>query len=139
MHSRLPVLDLGPWTLDLNLPPDACAVRSADRRRAVRRRVVRDAGRRVDLRLPPPLPAVARRAAVPLLGLAFIAAGVLAKCANAARNELSSAQKDSIALAMKDMALVSARCPRGFAPFAAEVEERIKPLFRSVNDAEEGS
>ncbi len=53
----------------------------------------------------------------------------LAKCAGQARSELSAAEKDKIALAIKDIALLCARCPLGFSPFAAEVEQRIKPIF----------
>ncbi|HYV39710.1 MAG TPA: hypothetical protein VE988_28735 [Gemmataceae bacterium] len=45
------------------------------------------------------------------------------------KSELSAAEKDQIALAIKDMNLVRARCPLGFAPFADEVEQHIKPLF----------
>ena len=54
---------------------------------------------------------------------------ILAACIGAAKNELSSAQKDKVALAMKDVASLRERCPIGFAPFADEVEQRIKPLF----------
>ena len=43
--------------------------------------------------------------------------------------ELSGKQKDCIAAAMNDMSLVRNRCPQGFAPFADEVETRIRPLF----------
>ena len=53
----------------------------------------------------------------------------LAKCAGTTKAEPSSADKDKVALAMKDMDLLRARCPIGFAPFADEVEQRIKPLF----------
>jgi hypothetical protein len=38
-------------------------------------------------------------------------------------------EKDFIATAMNDMPLVRKRCPQGFAPFADEVENRIRPLF----------
>lgn len=53
----------------------------------------------------------------------------LAKCAGQGKSELSAAEKDQIALALKDIALLCARCPLGFSPFAAEVEQRIRPIF----------
>jgi len=52
----------------------------------------------------------------------------LAKCAGQ-RGELSVAEKEKIAAAMNDMAAVRSACPDGFAPFADEVEEHIRPLF----------
>jgi hypothetical protein len=54
---------------------------------------------------------------------------VLAKCAGAAKADLSTSEKDQIALAIKHSALLCERCPLGFGPFAAEVEQRIRPLF----------
>jgi hypothetical protein len=56
---------------------------------------------------------------------------VLAECAGASKSELSAAEKDRIALAMKNMSLVRTRCPVGFAPFANEVELLIKPIFEA--------
>lgn len=41
----------------------------------------------------------------------------------------SAAEKDAVARAMNDMDLVCQRCSRGFAPFAEEVKQRIRPLF----------
>jgi hypothetical protein len=41
----------------------------------------------------------------------------------------STAEKDAIALAMNDMDLVCQRCRLGFAPFAHEVRQLIRPLF----------
>lgn len=38
-------------------------------------------------------------------------------------------EKWDIAKAMNDIEFVKTRCPLGFRPFAAEVEERIRPLF----------
>lgn len=56
---------------------------------------------------------------------------VLVACIQAAKKELSVDEKDRIALAMNDLELVRQRCPKGFAPFAEEVEQRIRPLFQS--------
>jgi hypothetical protein len=42
----------------------------------------------------------------------------------------SAAEKDAVAGAMNDLDLVSQRCPRGFAPFAEEVRQYIRPLFQ---------
>ena len=53
----------------------------------------------------------------------------LAALAGAAKRELSVADKERIAAAMNDMALVRARCPLGFAPFADEVDQHVHPLF----------
>jgi len=53
----------------------------------------------------------------------------LAKLAGQRRKDLSAAEKDKVADAMDDMATVRSRCPQGFAPFADEVEEHIRPLF----------
>ena len=53
----------------------------------------------------------------------------LAVLATSAKQELSVAEKEGIAAAMNDMALVRTRCPQGFAPFADEVQQHISPLF----------
>ena len=53
----------------------------------------------------------------------------LARAADSTKKELSAKEKDEIAKAMNDMKLVSARCPQGFAPLAAEVERYILRLF----------
>lgn len=53
----------------------------------------------------------------------------LAALAPSTKRELSVAQKERIAAAMNDMALVRNRCPWGFAPFADEVDQFILPLF----------
>lgn len=42
---------------------------------------------------------------------------------------LSAREKDRIAAGMSDMGVVREHCPLGFAPFADEVEARIRPLF----------
>jgi hypothetical protein len=55
----------------------------------------------------------------------------LCELAGAARRELSADEKDRIAAAMNDLALLRQRCALGFAPFADEVENRIRPLFRT--------
>jgi hypothetical protein len=41
----------------------------------------------------------------------------------------SSSQKTRIASQIKNLDLLRHKCPLGFAPFADEVEQRIKPLF----------
>jgi len=53
----------------------------------------------------------------------------LARIAGSTKKELSTEEKDRIATAMNDMRLPRERCPGGFAPFADEVENRIRPLF----------
>ncbi|MGD0897190.1 MAG: hypothetical protein ABR915_05095 [Thermoguttaceae bacterium] len=55
---------------------------------------------------------------------------VLCKLAGVAKKELSADEKDCIARAMNDLALVRQRCPLGFAPFADEAERHIRPLFK---------
>jgi len=45
------------------------------------------------------------------------------------QKELSAGEKDRIAAAMNDFDLLRSRCPRGFAPFADEVQQHIRPLF----------
>jgi hypothetical protein len=41
----------------------------------------------------------------------------------------SAPQKEAITARIKDFSVVRAACPKGFAPFADEIEQRIKPLF----------
>jgi hypothetical protein len=41
----------------------------------------------------------------------------------------SVAEKEAVAKAMNDMDRVCQRCPSGFAPFAEEVQQYIRPLF----------
>lgn len=53
----------------------------------------------------------------------------LVRIAGSRTKELSTKEKDSIAGEMNDIRLPRARCPLGFAPFADEVEDRIRPLF----------
>ena len=54
---------------------------------------------------------------------------MLRDAASALKGELSSKEKDQIAAATNDMSVVRNRCPQSFAPFAEEVESRIRPLF----------
>jgi hypothetical protein len=54
---------------------------------------------------------------------------VLRDAVGVERDELSAKEKDCVAAAMNDTSLVWKRCPQGFAPFADEVENRIRPLF----------
>ena len=53
----------------------------------------------------------------------------LARMASAATRELPVTNKESIAAAMNDINTIRDRCPQGFAPFADEVEQYIRPLF----------
>jgi hypothetical protein len=53
----------------------------------------------------------------------------LAAAAGSTPRDLSSKDKDRIALALNDINLIRKRCPLSFAPFADEVEGRIRPLF----------
>jgi hypothetical protein len=59
---------------------------------------------------------------------------VLAECAGSPQTNLSSAQMDQIALAINDMGILCDRCVIGFAPFSAEVEQHIKPLFSDATE-----
>lgn len=54
---------------------------------------------------------------------------VLAALGESRQKEISTESKDNIAKSMSNMTLVRERCPRGFAPFADEVETHIRPLF----------
>ncbi len=54
---------------------------------------------------------------------------VLAQAAGRRKGDLSARKKEGIAAAMNDLARVRKRCPLGFAPFADEVDRRIRPLF----------
>ncbi len=51
----------------------------------------------------------------------------LGKCTNSKR-ELSVKEMSSIAAKIRDFKILRERCPKSFAPFADEVESRIKPL-----------
>jgi hypothetical protein len=53
----------------------------------------------------------------------------LAAACRSDQKNLAASDKWAIAVEMKDMPLVRERCPRGFAPFADEVECHIRPLF----------
>jgi hypothetical protein len=55
----------------------------------------------------------------------------LARAAGVADRLLSANEKDAIAAGINDLAVVRARCPLGFAPFAEDVKRQIGPLFRS--------
>jgi hypothetical protein len=52
----------------------------------------------------------------------------LARCAGQ-NNPLSSSDTTKIASAIEDPSVIERNCPLGFGPFAAEVRERIAPLF----------
>lgn len=61
----------------------------------------------------------------------------LGKFTNSKR-DLSAKEMSSIASNIKDLDIVRERCPRSFAPFADEVESRIKPLF-DTDDSDPGT
>jgi hypothetical protein len=54
----------------------------------------------------------------------------LARAAGVADRLLSANEQDAIAAGINDLAVIGIRCPLGFAPFAADVERQIGPLFR---------
>lgn len=53
----------------------------------------------------------------------------LHRCAGGAGSDLSAAEKTRIAKAIAELVLLREHCPQSFAPFADEIETRIKPLF----------
>ena len=53
----------------------------------------------------------------------------LAKATGTTKKEVSVKEKDGIATAINDLNALRTRCPLGFAPFADEVDQRIRPLF----------
>jgi len=53
----------------------------------------------------------------------------LRRASGSNEKELSTGEKDKIATAINDLDLLRSRCPRGFAPFADEVQQHIRPLF----------
>jgi len=55
---------------------------------------------------------------------------VLRDIAGCHHNEIDAAEKDKIAKAMNDLAVVRNRCPLSFAPFADEIQQHIRPLFQ---------
>ena len=61
---------------------------------------------------------------------------ILVRAAESAKNELSAKEKDKITRAMNDLDLLGRRCPLGFAPFADEVRQRVRPLFDTQADSE---
>lgn len=56
---------------------------------------------------------------------------LLAGCAGSGNPDLKADDKVKIARAIRSLDVVRTRCPLSFAPFAAEVEAHIKPLFGS--------
>jgi hypothetical protein len=54
---------------------------------------------------------------------------ILANCCAANRSDLTAAEKDRIAAEIRVLERLRERCPTSFAPFAEEVEQRIRPLF----------
>jgi len=54
---------------------------------------------------------------------------ILVQLAGRSRRELSAEEKDRIATAIADTTSLCIRCPLGFAPFAAEIDKWIRPLF----------
>lgn len=85
--------------------------------------------RALDLSKTPDIPDQPERLPAPLKDRKHNPKTVLRNAVGEGRNELSAKEKDCIAAAMNDMSLLRNRCPEGFAPFADEVENRIRPLF----------
>jgi len=85
--------------------------------------------RGLDLSATPKVPAEPESLPAPCQDAARNPKRVLCELAGAGRKDLASAEKDRIANAMNDFALLRQRCPLGFAPFADGVEKQIRPLF----------
>ena len=64
---------------------------------------------------------------------------VLADCVGLKQSQLSSADLWAIARSIKNLTIVETACPEGFAPFAAEIRERIKPIFTDSSQNEGAS
>lgn len=85
--------------------------------------------RALDLPKTPKVPDELERLPAPLQNRAYNPKTVLRDISATETKELGGREKDCIAAAMNDMTLLRNRCPEGFAPFADEVENRIRPLF----------
>ena len=85
--------------------------------------------RGLQLAATPQVPAEPERIAAPCKNRRDNPKTVLAALAGHGGSELSAAEKDKIAAAINDLEQLRARCPLGFAPFADEVDRRIRPLF----------
>jgi hypothetical protein len=59
---------------------------------------------------------------------------ILADCCGVNRSELTTTEKDRIAAEIRVLQRLRDRCPTSFAPFADEVEQRIRPLFSPEAD-----
>ena len=59
---------------------------------------------------------------------------VLADCVGLKKADLSAAEKWSIARSITDVTVIETACPEGFAPFAAEIRDRIAPIFNASSD-----
>lgn len=60
---------------------------------------------------------------------------ILAECCGVKGSELTTAHKARIAAEIRVLQRLRDRCPTSFAPFADEVEQRIRPLFSSPADS----
>jgi hypothetical protein len=59
---------------------------------------------------------------------------ILAGCCGTQKSELTTTEKDRIAAEIRVVQRLKDRCPTSFAPFADEVEQRIRPLFSPPAD-----
>lgn len=84
--------------------------------------------RAFDMATPPEVPTEPEKCPAPCRSEKDNPKAVLARLAGR-RRRLSAQENWGIAAAMNDVELIRARCPAGFAPFAQEVETRIRPLF----------
>jgi hypothetical protein len=85
--------------------------------------------RALELPAAPPLPDNPEELPAPSADGRYNPKSVLRDIAGCRKGELGSREKDEIAKAMNDLALLRSACPLGFAPFADEVEQHILPLF----------
>lgn len=85
--------------------------------------------RGLDLAVTPQIPVDPERLPAPLKDRDHNPKTVLRNVSVANQKELSGREKDCIAQAMNNMGLLRERCPKGFAPFADEVEKTIQPLL----------
>jgi hypothetical protein len=60
---------------------------------------------------------------------------ILAQCGGVTKSELTAEEKDRIAAEIRILERLQERCPLSFAPFAAEVRQRIRPLFAPAADS----
>lgn len=85
--------------------------------------------RAMDLRTTPEVPEQPEELSAPSQDRKRNPKTELAKAAGTTKKELFVKQKDRIAAAINDLPVLRTRCPMGFASFADEVVQQIRPLF----------